>query len=80
MIDVNPKSRLTLDEVMRHPWFHSSSSSDGIVEPVLPMRDVVQTYSLTSRDDIDPDVFNGMTSLGCFRDKHKLIDKLLAPE
>jgi BR serine/threonine kinase len=80
MIDVNPKSRLTLDEVMRHPWFHSSSSSDGIVEPVLPMRDVVQTYSLTSRDDIDPDVFNGMTSLGCFRDKHKLIDKLLAPD
>ena len=65
---------------MRHPWFQGSSSQDGILEPVLPMGEVVQTYPLLNRDDIDPDVFNGMTSLGCFRDKHKLIDRLLSPE
>lgn len=65
---------------MRHPWFQGSSSLDGILEPVLPMGEVVQTFSLSSRNDIDPDVFTGMSSLGCFRDKHKLIDKLLAPE
>lgn len=53
---------------------------DGVLEPVLPMGEVVETCPLTNRDDIDPDVFNGMTSLGCFRDKHKLVDALLAPE
>ena len=44
------------------------------------MGEVVKTYPLTTRDDIDPDVFNGMTSLGCFRDKQKLISSLLATE
>ena len=65
---------------MRHSWFQGSFSLDGIIEPVLPMGEVVKTYPLTTRDDIDPDVFNGMTSLGCFRDKQKLISSLLATE
>lgn len=65
---------------MRHPWFQGSFTLDGIIEPVLPMGEVVKTYPLSTREDIDPDVFNGMTSLGCFRDKHKLIADLLAPE
>lgn len=69
-----------MDHVIRHPWFQGSLSLDGVLEPVLPMGEVVQTCPLTNRDDIDPDVFNGMTSLGCFRDKHKLVDALLAPE
>ena len=49
------------------------------MEPVLPMGDVVSTCPISSREEIDPDVFSSMTSLGCFRDKHKLIDALLAP-
>lgn len=65
---------------MKHSWFQGSFSFDGVLEPVLPMGDIVRTCPLSTRDDIDPDVFNGMTSLGCFRDKHKLIAGLLAPE
>ncbi len=63
---------------MQHPWM-KNGLLDGVCEPVLPMGDVVQTCPIGSRDDIDQDVFSSMTSLGCFRDKHKLIDALLAP-
>ena len=63
---------------MHHSWL-KSGSLEGVLEPVLPMGDVVQTCPLNTRDEIDPDVFNSMTSLGCFRDKHKLIDSLLSP-
>ena len=69
---------LQLDKVMHHSWM-KSGPLDGAFEPVLPMGDNVQTCPIDSRDDIDPDVFNSMTSLGCFRDKHKLIDSLLFP-
>ena len=65
---------------MRHSWFQGSFSLDGALEPVLPMGEVVKTYPLLDRSDIDPDVFDGMTSLGCFRDRHKLMTNLLAPE
>lgn len=67
-----------LDKVMHHPWL-KSGSMDGMLEPVLPMGDMVQTCPLNTRDEIDPDVLLSMTSLGCFRDKHKLIDALLSP-
>ena len=63
---------------MQHPWL-KSGSLDGMLEPVLPMGDMVQTCPLNARDEIDPDVLLSMTSLGCFRDKHKLIDALLSP-
>lgn len=63
---------------MAHPWLRSGTY-DGVLEPVLPMGDMVQTCPLQSREEIDPDVFSSMTSLGCFRDKHKLIDALLSP-
>ena len=64
---------------MKHSWFKGTSLEISL-EPVLPMRDVVETCPMFSKDEIDPDVFNNMTSLGCFRDKHKLIDALLSTE
>lgn len=41
------------------------------------MKQVVQTLVLPSVDDIDPDVLSNMTSLGCFKDKDRLIKELL---
>ena len=32
---------------------------------------------ITSEEDLDPDVMNSMTSLGCFKDKEMLIEQLL---
>ena len=96
MVEVNHRKRLTvtsngycsthsfplslqLDQVMQHPWFRSSTI-EGSLEPVLPMRDMVSTCALTSRRDIDMDVFKSMTSLGCFKDKQGLLAALISPE
>lgn len=35
---------------------------------------------ITSEEDLDPDVMNSMTSLGCFKDKEMLIEQLLRLE
>lgn len=40
----------------------------------------VQIRSLPSLDDIDPDVLDSMHSLGCFRDRNKLLQDLLSEE
>ena len=39
--------------------------------------DVVQTHIIPNREAIDDDVLRGITSLGCFKDKEKLTEKLL---
>ena len=39
-----------------------------------------QTHLIESHADLDPDVFKSMTSLGCFKDKHALLQALLSPE
>ena len=43
------------------------------------MMEVVQTHIIPERDRIDEDVLRGMTSLGCFKDKEKLVEDLLKP-
>ena len=43
------------------------------------MMEVVQTHIIPERDRIDEDVLRGMTSLGCFKDKDKLVEELLKP-
>ncbi|KAH9374219.1 hypothetical protein HPB48_013704 [Haemaphysalis longicornis] len=35
------------------------------------------THIIPCVDDIDPDVLSNMTSLGCFKDKEKLVKELL---
>ncbi|KAL1430547.1 hypothetical protein MTO96_014978 [Rhipicephalus appendiculatus] len=48
------------------------------LELELPMKEVVQTHIIPCVDDIDPDVLSNMTSLGCFKDKEKLVKELLS--
>ena len=44
------------------------------------MMSVVQTHILPTEDDCDPDVLQAITSLGCFKDRKKLIQELLNPK
>ena len=39
-----------------------------------------QTDTISSKDEVDPDVLDCMTSLGCFKNKDKLIRNLLKNE
>ncbi|RWS10811.1 serine/threonine-protein kinase BRSK2-like protein, partial [Dinothrombium tinctorium] len=65
-----------LQEVVRHPWVTGGSKAE--LELELPMKEVVQTHIIPSVDDLDPDVLTNMTSLGCFKDKEKLLRELLS--
>ena len=61
----------------RHPWVIAGGK--GELELEAPMMEVVQTHIIPERDRIDEDVLRGMTSLGCFKDKEKLVEDLLKP-
>lgn len=71
MIEVNPEKRLTLTEINRHPWV--TAGGKGELELELPMMEVVQTHVLPSVDSMDPDVLQAISSLGCFKEREKLI-------
>ncbi|GFR28725.1 hypothetical protein TNCT_185891 [Trichonephila clavata] len=75
MIEVCPEKRMTLAEVTRHPWVIAGSKSE--LELELPMKEAVQTHIIPTVEDLDPDVLASMTSLGCFKDKEKLVQELL---
>ncbi|XP_056638496.1 serine/threonine-protein kinase BRSK1 isoform X2 [Diorhabda sublineata] len=77
MIEVNPEKRLTLTEINKHPWV--TAGGKGELELELPMMEVVQTHVLPSIDAVDPDVLQAICSLGCFKEKEKLIQHLLSP-
>ncbi|KAL5290478.1 BRSK1 family protein [Megaselia abdita] len=76
MIEVNPDRRLTLSEINRHPWV--TAGGKGELELELPMMEVVQTHVLPAASAVDPDVLNAMCSLGCFKEKDKLVQELLS--
>ncbi|VDL69556.1 unnamed protein product [Nippostrongylus brasiliensis] len=76
MIEVDPAKRYSLADVFRHPWVAGTTRNEPELE--LPMAQVVQTHVIPSEESIDPDVFRHMNSLGCFKDKQKLIDELLS--
>lgn len=78
MIEVNPDKRLTLSEINRHPWV--TAGGKGELELELPMMEVVQTHVIPSASSVDPDVLNAICSLGCFKEKEKLIQELLSPK
>ncbi|KAG8180259.1 hypothetical protein JTE90_019540 [Oedothorax gibbosus] len=75
MIEVCPDKRMTLAEVTRHPWVIAGSKSE--LELELPMKEAVQTHIIPTVEDLDPDVLSSMTSLGCFKDREKLVQELL---
>ncbi|KAK5970619.1 Serine/threonine-protein kinase BRSK2 [Trichostrongylus colubriformis] len=76
MIEVDPMKRYSLADVFRHPWVAGTTRSEPELE--LPMSQVVQTHIIPNEESIDPDVFRHMNSLGCFKDKQKLVDELLS--
>lgn len=43
------------------------------------MMEVVQTHIIPTKDSIDPDVIRNMASLGCFKDKDKVMLDLMDP-
>ncbi|XP_073990296.1 BRSK family serine/threonine-protein kinase sugar-free frosting isoform X3 [Rhodnius prolixus] len=77
MIEVNPEKRLNLSDINRHPWV--TAGGKGELELELPMMEVVQTHIIPSVADMDTDVLQAITSLGCFKERDKLIQELLNP-
>uniref|UniRef100_A0A3Q4GPK6 BR serine/threonine kinase 2 n=1 Tax=Neolamprologus brichardi TaxID=32507 RepID=A0A3Q4GPK6_NEOBR len=73
MIEVDASKRLTVT----HVWFHGGKNEP---EPEQPVPRKVTIRSLPSAEDIDPDVLDSMHSLGCFRDKNKLLKDLLSDD
>ncbi|CAF4653893.1 unnamed protein product [Rotaria sp. Silwood1] len=55
----------------------TSIGTKAELELELPMVQVVQTTIIPNEEDIDADVFAAMTSLGCFKDRQRLIEALL---
>ncbi|XP_067902989.1 serine/threonine-protein kinase BRSK2 isoform X2 [Heterodontus francisci] len=77
MIEVDAAKRLTLDQIQKHSWYIGGKNEP---EPEQPVPRKVQIRSLPSLEDIDPDVLDSMHSLGCFRDKNKLMQDLVSEE
>lgn len=67
-----------LSEINKHPWV--TAGGKGELELELPMMEVVQTHVLPSIDAVDPDVLQAICSLGCFKEREKLIQHLLSPK
>ena len=64
-----------LKEVNRHPW--ACAGGKGELELEAPMMEVVQTHIVPDREAVDDDVLRAMCSLGCFKDKDKLMEALM---
>ncbi|XP_055987820.1 serine/threonine-protein kinase BRSK2 isoform X3 [Sorex fumeus] len=77
MIEVDAARRLTLEHIQKHTWYIGGKNEP---EPEQPAPRKVQIRSLPSLEDIDPDVLDSMHSLGCFRDRNKLLQDLLSEE
>nr|XP_060460508.1 serine/threonine-protein kinase BRSK2 [Panthera onca] len=66
-----------LEHIQKHIWYIGGKNEP---EPEQPIPRKVQIRSLPSLEDIDPDVLDSMHSLGCFRDRNKLLQDLLSEE
>ncbi|KAG8563824.1 hypothetical protein GDO81_016209 [Engystomops pustulosus] len=77
MIEVDPIKRLTLETIQKHSWYIGGKNEP---EPEQAVPRKVQMGSLPSLEDVDPDVLDSMHSLGCFRDRNKLLQDLLSEE
>lgn len=77
MITVDPGKRITLEQVKRHPFLTSFKDELG---PEPHVVDIVKTEVIPNKDEVDPDVLNSMSSLGCFKNRERLIRNLLKKE
>ncbi|OCT81867.1 hypothetical protein XELAEV_18024374mg [Xenopus laevis] len=77
MIEVDPTKRLTLEAIQKHTWYIGGKNEP---EPEQAVPRKVQIGSLPSMEDVDRDVLESMHSLGCFRDRNKLLQDLLSEE
>ncbi|CAM4527617.1 unnamed protein product [Leuciscus chuanchicus] len=77
MIEVDATKRFTLEQIQKHTWYIGGKNEP---EPEQPVPRKVAIRMLPSTEDIDPDVLESMHSLGCFRDKNKLMKDLLTDE
>ncbi|KAK5873593.1 hypothetical protein PBY51_018622 [Eleginops maclovinus] len=77
MIEVDAGKRLTLEQIQKHTWYLAGKNEP---EPEQPVPRKVAIRSLAAAEEIDPDVLESMHSLGCFRDKEKLLKDLLSEE
>ncbi|XP_056454752.1 serine/threonine-protein kinase BRSK2 [Gadus chalcogrammus] len=68
---------LVLEKIQKHTWYIGGKNEP---EPEQPAPRRVAIRNLPSADDVDPDVLDSMHSLGCFRDKNKLLKDLLSDE
>lgn len=69
---------LQLAEINRHSWV--TAGGKGELELELPMMDVVQTHVIPCPEAVDTDVLQAIASLGCFKDREKLIQELISPK
>jgi len=67
-----------LAEINKHQWV--TAGGKGELELELPMMEVVQTHIIPTASAVDPDVLNAICSLGCFKEREKLIQELLSPK
>ncbi|XP_026477521.1 serine/threonine kinase SAD-1-like, partial [Ctenocephalides felis] len=85
MIEVDPDKRLRLCDVNRHPWVTANGGASGTVngggavELEAPMMQRVQTHVIPSAQQLDADVLRAINSLGCFKERDKLVRELLSP-
>ncbi|XP_065145296.1 serine/threonine-protein kinase BRSK2 isoform X7 [Paramisgurnus dabryanus] len=77
MIEVDATKRFTLEQIQKHTWYIGGKNEP---EPEQPVPRKVAIRMLPSTEDIDPDVLESMHSLGCFRDKNKLMKDLLSDD
>ncbi|KAL1247994.1 hypothetical protein QQF64_023370 [Cirrhinus molitorella] len=66
-----------LELIQKHTWYIGGKNEP---EPEQPVPRKVAIRTIPAADDIDPDVLESMHSLGCFRDKNKLMKDLLSDD
>ncbi|KAJ7391065.1 Serine/threonine-protein kinase brsk1 [Desmophyllum pertusum] len=77
MINVDPAKRITMEEVKTHSFLNSFKDELPSEPHVV---DIVKTEVIPVKDEIDPDVLHSMSSLGCFKNREKLLRNLLKQE
>jgi len=67
-----------LKDINKHSWVIAGGK--GEVHLGMSMIDVIQTHIIPSANDLDTDVLQAISSLGCFKDREKLTAALLSVE